>query len=302
MRYRPFGASGKAVSAVSLLLRDAPNMSSPSAWRALVFAAMENGVNCFEVTSGSDVLALGVGEALSAVERRLIFLGWRLRGAATGSITARDIADLIRNALLKTRARYLDLLMVDETALGSLTPDAIKYLSDLRASGACLQIGIAGDGPEVERCIGGGTFDVLATSFNLLSDWQARRRIRDASAADMTLICCNPIPSGLHPKPVVRSDGERPMRRGLLGLRRIDPLSSSVGSYAFLQDTPGWTQEELCLAYTLTEPSFATIQLEARRASSIERIAAVTDRDLPTGVAAQIEMARFGQIAAERRA
>ena len=302
MRYRPFGASGKAVSAVSLLLRDAPNMRSPAAWRALAFAAMENGVNCFEVTSGSDVLALGVGEALGAVERRLIFLGWRLRGTATGSITARDIADNIRNGLQKTRARYLDLLMVDETALGSLTPDAIKYLSDLRASGACLQIGIAGDGPEVERCIGGGTFDVLATSFNLLSDWQARRRIRDASAADMTLICCNPIPSGLHPKPVVRSDGERPMRRGLLGLRRIDPLSSSVGSYAFLQDTPGWTQEELCLAYTLTEPSFATIQLEARRASSIERIAAVTDRDLPTGVAAQIEMARFGQIAAERRA
>ena len=34
MRYRPFGASGKAVSAISLLLREAPNMTTPHAWRA----------------------------------------------------------------------------------------------------------------------------------------------------------------------------------------------------------------------------------------------------------------------------
>ena len=67
MRYRPFGATGKAVSAISLLLREAPNMHSPAAWRALAFCAMENGVNSFELTAGSDVLAMGVGEALSAV-------------------------------------------------------------------------------------------------------------------------------------------------------------------------------------------------------------------------------------------
>lgn len=285
---------------MSLLLRDAPNMGAPSAWRALVFGAMESGINCFEVTAGSDVLALGVGEALSAVERRLIFLGWRLRGSAAGSITARDIADSVRSGLQKTRARYLDLLMIDESAIEILTPDAMNYLTDLRTSGACLQIGIAGDGAAIERCIGSQTFDVLATSFNLVSDWQARRRIRDASAANMTLIGCDPFPSGLKTASSTRNDIERPMRRGLLGVRRPDPLANSVGSYAFLQETPGWTHEELCLAYALTEPAFATIQLEAGR--SIDRMAAVPDRDLPTGVAAQIEMARFGQIAAERRA
>ena len=96
MRYRPFGATGKAVSAISLLLREAPNMNSPAAWRALAFSAMENGVNSFELTAGSDVLAMGVGEALTAVERRLIFLGWRLRGTTAGKMTARDIAGLER--------------------------------------------------------------------------------------------------------------------------------------------------------------------------------------------------------------
>ena len=303
MRYRPFGASGKAVSAVSLLLRDAPNMGAASAWRSLIIGAMENGINSFEVLAGSEVMALGVGEALSAVERRLIFLGWRLRGSPVGAITARDVADSVRSALQKTRAGYLDLLMMDETAVEILTPDAHSYLAELRNSGVCLQIGVAGEGPAVERCIASPVFDVLATSFSLVSDWQTRRRIRDASAANMTLIGCDPFPTGLHAASPVRTETtERPMRRGLLGGRRPDPLTSSVSAYAFLQDTPGWTHEELCLAYALTEPAFASIQLEAGRADVIERMSAVTDRDLPTGVAAQIEMARFGQIAAQRRA
>lgn len=302
MRYRPFGASGKAVSAVSLLLRDAPNMGAPGAWRTLIISAMENGVNSFEATAGSDVLAIGLGEALSVVERRLIFLAWRLRGNPAGAITARDIADNVRAALQRTRAGYLDLLMMDETAAETMTPDAHTYLADLRNGGVCLQIGVVGDGPVIDRCISNDVFDVLATSFNLVSDWQTRRRIRDASAANMTLIGVDPFPTGLQATPTVRNETERPMRRGLLGVRRPDPLAASVGAYGFLHDTPGWSYEELCLGFALTEPAFASIQLEAGRADMIERMSAVTDKDLPTGVAAQIEMARFGQIAAQRRA
>ena len=75
-----------------------------------------------------------------------------------------------------------------------------------------------------------------------------------------------------------------------------------MGGYGFLQDTAGWTNEDICLAYALTEPAFATVQVEAWRADAVERLAAVCDKDLPTSVAAQIEMARFGQVATERRA
>lgn len=298
MRYRPFGATGKAVSAISLLLREAPGMNSPAAWRALAFCAMENGVNSFELTAGSDVLAMGVGEALSAVERRLIFLGWRLRGAPAGKMTARDIAESVRGALQRTRAGYLDVLMMDEAAVETLTPDARTYLADLKNGGVCLQVGVVGDGPAVDRCIGDEVFDVLVTPFSLVSDWQARRRIRDASAANMTLLASDPFPTSL---PSRQPEGDRQPRRGLLGARRPEPLAA-MGGYAFLQDTAGWTNEDICLAYALTEPAFATVQVEAWRADAVERLAAVCDKDLPTSVAAQIEMARFGQIAAERRA
>lgn len=301
MRYRPFGATGKAVSAISLLLHEAPNMNSPGAWRALAICAMENGVNSFELTAGSDVLAMGVGEALSAVERRLIFLGWRLRGTAAGKMTARDIAESVGGALQRTRAGYLDVLMMDEAAVETLTPDAHTYLADLKNGGVCLQIGVVGDGPAVDDCISNDLFDVLVIPFSLVSDWQARRRIRDASAANMTLLACDPFPTTLPGAGSGRAEGDRSPRRGLLGARRAEPLAG-MGGYAFLQNTLGWTAEDICLAYALTEPAFATVQVEAWRPDAIERLAAVCDKDLPTSVSAQIEMARFGQVATERRA
>lgn len=297
MRYRPFGITGKAVSAVSLLLREAPNMSSPQAWRTLVFSAMENGINFFEVAAGMDVAALGLGEALKSVERRLLFLSWRLRGDPRGVLTAEAISLSIRHGLQKTGALYFDLVMMDETAYETLAPDALDHLSQLRAAGLCLQVGVVGDGPSVDEGIRSASFDVATTPFSLTSDWQVRRRIREAAASNMTLVASDPFPSALgRTSPTASSP-----RRGLLSPGRPEPLAGA-GTYAFLHDTPGWTPDEICLAYTLTEPTFASIQLEAFRTETIERFAAVTDRDLPTGVAAQIEMARFGELADRRRA
>lgn len=293
MRYRPFGATGKAVSAVSLLLREAPNMATPQAWRALAFSAMESGVNYFELAAGSDVLALGVGEALRAVERRLIFLAWRIRGDGHKPLSADAVSASIRAGLQRTGAGYFDLLVLDEQAFVSLEPSARTYLEDLRAGGLALQLGVAGDGPAIDTCIETAGFDVLITSFNLTSDWRARRRIRDASTKDMVIVASDPFPAGLRNRPSPAA------KTSLLG-RRIEPLAGA-GTYAFLHETPGWTPEEMCIAYALTEPAFASVQLEAFRAETIDRLAAVPDRDLPTGVAAQIEMARFAADSDGRR-
>lgn len=293
MRYRPFGASGKAVSAISLLLRDAPNMTTPHAWRTLAFSAMENGVNNFEIAAGSDIVALGFGEALRAVERRLICIGWRMHGDPRKVLTAEAISTSVRSGLAKTGAGYFDVLMLDEAASDTLAPDAHGYLADLRASGLVLHIGVVGDGPSIDACIESGVFDVLATPFSLISDWKARRRIKDASARDMTMIAYDPFPAAL-----CRPGGGGSIRTGLF--KRAEPLAGA-GTYAFLHQTPGWSAEEVCLAYALTEPAFASVQVEQFRAEAIERLALITDKDLPTGVAAQIEMARFSADSTEQR-
>lgn len=299
MRYRPFGATGKAVSAVSLLLREAPNMNTPQAWRIMAFAAMENGINCFELTAGLDVMALGIGEALRSVERRLMFLSWRLRGDGSHALTAEMIAASVRNGLQRTGAIYFDMLTMDEVAYEAMDDRAHAYLSDLRAAGLCLQIGIVGDGPTVDACIIKGSLDVLVTPFDLTSDWQARRRVRDASDKNMTIIACEPFPAA-QIRAAGGGNGNAMRRGGNSLLKRTDPLAGT-GTYAFLHQTSNWTAEEVCLAYLLTEPTFASIQVEAFRAESISRYAGVADKDLPTGVAAQIEMARFSQVNGDRR-
>lgn len=299
MRYRPFGVSGKAVSAVSLLLREAPNMATPQAWRTMMYAAMESGINCFELSAGLDVAALGVGEALRAVERRLVFLSWKLRGDGRNALTAQAIADSMRSGLQKTGAGYFDLLTMDEAAYETLEPSAHSYLGDLRAAGHCKALGIVGDGPVVDTCIQTAAFDVMATPFNLTSDWKARRRVRDAADRNMTIIAYDAFPPAQIR--VGGSSGGMSIRGGSMVRKSASDPLAGAGTYAFLHTTSSWTAEELCLGYLMTEPTFATVQVEAFRAESIARIAAVTDRDLPTGVAAQIEMARFSADTHDRR-
>jgi hypothetical protein len=56
------------------------------------------------------------------------------------------------------------------------------------------------------------------------------------------------------------------------------------------------------MAYALTEPSLATLQIDLSLADQLEGLAAVPERDPPTGLGAQVEMARFsGEAPGERR-
>jgi aryl-alcohol dehydrogenase-like predicted oxidoreductase len=292
MRYRPFGISGKAVSAISLLMRETGALPTPLAWRTFIFAAMESGVNCFEMVAGSEAMCAGMHGALQAVERRLLFLTWRIRGEPGKAMGAEQISQSVRAGLQRTHCAYFDVLMLDEQAFATLTEDGHAMLDDLRSGGLALQIGVAGGGPVIDSAIADSTFEVAASPFNLTSGWDIRRRLKEAGAANMALVAYDVFPQSL-----LKPAAVQPKKTGLFR-RHVEPLAGA-GTYAFLHDTPGWAASELCLAYALTEPAFATIQVEVARAEILDRMCAVADRDLPTGVAAQIEMARFSPQADE---
>src|SRR5690606_2640819 len=99
MRYRPFGVAGKAVSAVSLTLSETAAAPTAQAWRGVLFGAMECGINAFDVVAGCEPLARGVAEALQAVDRDLLFLGWRLRGESLPALDADVLGQAVRQAL-----------------------------------------------------------------------------------------------------------------------------------------------------------------------------------------------------------
>jgi aryl-alcohol dehydrogenase-like predicted oxidoreductase len=292
MRYRPFGRSGAATSALSLVLTDAPMRASDRI--KLIYGALEAGVNTFEICGGDPDVATAVGKALSAIDRHMVFValrvGWRWdrSGHRVRDLSPEGVTGAIEAALARTRLGRLDVAILDVVEGERLPPHVTPSLQSARGAGRVAMIGVSG-GEAVDAHIGSGDFDVLATPFNIQSSWLERNRLKRATQGDMAIMGCSYHPDGL-------GGGEAVFKpAGPLGLGRLlGPRKERVPSaYDFLEQTPGWTAEQICLGYALTEPALATIQTQVHSVEHLQALAGVVERDLPTGVAAQIEMARI---------
>ena len=294
MRYRPFGNSGMTVSAITLRLSDQSRLRA-SEWRALVFAAIENGINSFQIDGSSPALLQGAAEAFASIERRLLFLTWRVRDEA-GQFT-RDVVDTMMAAAFdELGLDYLDLVLINDPLGPELPPSASAALRTLHEGRAIRGLGVASRGDVDPALIKSGLVTALSSPFNLSSGWAERNRVRSAVARDLAVIGEDFWPQAL------REINAKPLfQKPSLWRRRSDPLAD-VGGYEFLTSTHGWSAEDICLGYALTEPSLATVRITADTKAEVERLAAVVERDLPNGVCAQIEMARFSAQERERAA
>jgi len=292
MRYRPFGNSGMAVSAISLGLADSHTRPKAADWESLVYAALENGVNHFEVMGRQPALAEGLARALQAIERRLVCVSWRL-GRTLGSAGAlvRDFSPgalqrSVDSILASTGLGYLDVALLDDPHADELHPPTLETLKAMRESGKAKMLGVAGGDDAIDAHISTGVFDAACLPFNLVSAWKDRHRLKSAADNDMAVTAFDYYPDRF------RTTATAAPKSSHWGQPGAHPLSGA-GTYAFLDRTQGWTGEDICLAYALTNPSLATVQVIADRPQRIEAMAATVERDLPPGVAAQIEMARF---------
>lgn len=293
MRYRPFGSAGVAVSAITLRLEDQPRLRGAD-WRKLIFAALESGINSFEIDGVSPALIEGATEAFSTVERRLLFIAWRLRGSSDRALRAQAVHDMIEQALDRTGLGHLDLAMLDDPDKNAFPAETLEQLKALRGARLIRLLGVAGAGDKFDAYVASGQFEAMATPFNLASGWVERNRVRAAMSREMAVIALDYWPD------VLREEHKASfLPKPSLWRRKTDPLAD-VGGYDFLRNTPGWNAQQICLAYALTEPSLATVQVTASTPAEIEALATMAERDLPTGCAAQIEMARFSAQQAER--
>ena len=294
MRYRPFGNSGMTVSAITLRLSDQSRLRA-SEWRALVFAAIENGVNSFQIDGSSPALLQGAAEAFASVERHLLFLTWRLRDEAEQ--LTRDVVDnMMAAAFDELGLDYLDLVLLNNPLGPELPPSASAALRTLHEGRAIRGLGVASRGEVSSALMNSGLVTALSSPFNLSSGWAERNRVRAAIGQDLAVIWEDFWPQAL------REINSKPLfQKPSLWRRRSDPLAD-VGGYEFLTGTQGWSAEDICLGYALTEPSLSTVQITADTKAEVERLAAVVERDLPNGVCAQIEMARFSAQERERAA
>ncbi|WP_395442972.1 hypothetical protein [Caulobacter sp. UC70_42] len=293
MRYRPFGASGMAVSALTLRLADSSRLRA-SEWRALIFTALENGINSFQVEGDSPELLKGAAEAFASVERRLLFLTWRVRGDAA-PLNHQAVDGLLKSAFDDLSLDYLDLVLINDPLTPALPPAFEAGLRSLYDSHAIHGLGIASRGDIDPHLLKNGMVTTISSPFNLSSGWAERHRIRHASTHDFAVIGEDFWPQAL------REGGEMAAPKPSLWRRRSDPLAD-IGGYEFLHATQGWSGEDICLGYALTEPSLSTVRITADTRADVERLAAVVERDLPNGVCAQIEMARFSAQEREKAA
>lgn len=290
MRYRPLSGHGTVVSAVSLRLRAGAH--GPAETIARIHAAVEQGVNFFDIPGDDPDLLDAVGDALTAVDRDLLVLAVRI--GADRNFDARALQGRIVDSLRRLRVSYVNVVVLDEPAADELGTEALSMLKAARASGKVRMLGVAGMDASVDAYIGTDAFDLLLLPFNLTSGWRERRWLLEASKRDMAVVGFDPWPDVFRNKAASAQARPGLLARAFRPRPPVNPLAG-VGTYAFLDETHGWTSEEICLAYALTDVKLASVQVEADGPEHLATLAAVADRELPAATAAQVEMARFAE-------
>lgn len=303
MRYRPVGASGAAISTLTLSLGGEALRRGPDAARDLIFTALEAGVNAYRLETADPVLAEVVGEALQHLDRRLVCIALTL-GAGDGRRgTARDfsaegLTGSIDRVLSISGLGHIDVGLLKEPGEDELPQSSLNALKALRAAERVRLLGVQGEGEVMDAYVSTGAFDVLATPMHVNSPWQVRSRIRAAREQDMAVFAYGYFPDTL--STARKAETLSAPKKGFFGLGggtaesrpKASPLAGA-GTFAFLHRTAGWTAEEICLAHVLTDPSVSSIIIEAHDAERLESLARIPERDMPPGLPAQIEMARF---------
>ena len=304
MRYRPFGTSGAAVSNLTLCLGGDALARGPSALKELIFTALEAGVNSYYLENADPVLAEIVGEALGHVERRLVCVGVTL-GVGDGrrkgyrDFSAEGLSGAIERALHASGLGWFDLAVLDQPADDELPQASLIALKALRRAGQVRLLGVSGDDPVMDIYVSTGAFDVLFTPFHANVEWRIRSRMRAARERDMAIFTYDYFPESLSTERRAAGAGAV-KKKGLFGFgaKPVEQGLANAGSFAFLHQTPNWKAEEICLAFTLTDPAIASVMVDAINPERMEALAAVPERDLPPGLSAQIEMARVGSAVA----
>lgn len=297
MRYRPFGRSGVVVSAVTLVIGDDLARRGQSRCTETINTALEQGINSFHLETPQPEAAQCLGQCLSVLERRLVFVSMRLglgrgRTGMVRDFSPEALTGAIEQTLRASGVGYIDLVVLDDPGEEELPQKSLAALKSLRSAGRINLLGVAGANDAMDAYLSTGQFDVLATPYGLMSGWKERNRMRAAVEQDMAILAYDWFPENL--TTVKKAEETSGVKRGLFGkvFAAPDPFEG-IGGYNFLHRTNNWTAEEICLGFTLTEPAVSSAWIEPRDLDHLERLADVPDRDLPPGLGAQIEMARF---------
>lgn len=298
MRYRPFGATGAAISNLTLSLGIDTLGRGAAAAHDLIFTALEAGINSYRLELADPVLAEVVGQALSNVDRQLLNVSLQL-GAGDGrrgserDFSAEGMTGAIDRCLHISGLGWIDVAILEEPGEDELPQSSLNALKALRATERVRYLGVSGAGQVMDAYVSTGAFDVLVTPFHVNVDWRVRSRIRAARENDMAILGYGYFPSELDTEKKTLTLNQPKKKLFSFGGPKPKPSPlAGAGTFAFLHRTPYWKAEEICLAHAMTDPSISSVLIRAHDADRLNELAAVPERDMPPGLSAQIEMAR----------
>ncbi|QSF55339.1 aldo/keto reductase [Brevundimonas fontaquae] len=293
MRYRPFGVSGAAISNLTLSFGAEALKRGREAGLDLLYSALEAGINSYRLETADPVAAEVLGEALSHVDRKLVYVSLTL-GAGDGRSAERDFSAqgmtaAIDRVLHFSGLGWVDMAVLHEPGETELAQSSLSALKAMRATGRIKLLGIAGGGEVMDAYVSTGAFDALLTPFDINADWKIRNRIRSAREQDMAVFAYDFYKdrrSGPRVAPIVK--------KGLFGFggQKRPQDSPQKDAFGFLYRTHNWTAEAICLSYVLTDPTVSSVIVDPTDTDRLATLAAAPERDMPPGLAAQIEMAR----------
>ncbi len=281
MRYRPFGRTGIAVSALSLALNGETERRKASDWLAIIHTALEHGVNAFEITRPSPALLSGLSEGIATVRRALLFVSLR----ADPNKRGRELDGWTSEVIAAGGLEAIDLFTIE--AASPEFEEALVAGLRLKDLNLVRRLGVAGSGELLVDHVEDPLFDALVMQFGLMSGWRDRNLVRTALERQMAVMSYDPYPAQLDQ---MVTDDKKPAKTGWF--KRPEPLATS-GSHVFLESTPGWTAEQICVAHALTEPAITTVQMPVKDLEHLAGLAAAPERSLPAQISAQIEMSHF---------
>lgn len=295
MRYRPFGVSGAAISNLTLSFGLDNLARGREGALNLLYSALEAGVNSYRLETADPVAAEVLGEALAHVDRKLVCVSLTL-GVGAGRETERDFSAegmtaAIDRVLHFSGLGWIDVAVLQEPGEHELPQSSLNALKALRATGRVKLLGVAGGGEVMDTYVSTGAFDALVTPFDINADWKLRNRIRAAREQDMSVFAYNYF-TDRRAKPRGTEPAAKKGFFGLGGAPKRPAQSRQSDAFGFLYRTPNWPAEAICLSYVLTDPTISSVIISADDVERLNMLAATPERDLPPGLAAQIEMGR----------
>ena len=185
---------------------------------------------------------------------------------------------------------------MDDPDPGELGASFFMTVEAARQAKRLRYVGVSGDNPAVSDVIEAGGVQIYAAPYNIRCSQIVRKRMRQAEAANVMILGYDHYPESIRkPQSMPAAAATGIMRfLGLGGARRAP--ADDDGPYSFLNYVRGWTAEQVCLSYALNEPSVSAARVFALDLETLKGLVEVTERELPNGLSAQIELARVSDL------